>query len=64
MGSVSSGLLADQLREPLVRWNALRARAALAQMAGRFDEAEQLAEAARAVGRRGQHPPTEALAKR
>jgi DNA-binding CsgD family transcriptional regulator/tetratricopeptide (TPR) repeat protein len=43
----SLDVLATRSRRPLVRWNALLARAGLCQAVGRFDEAVQLAQQAR-----------------
>lgn len=50
---------ADQLREPLARWRTLQIRSWLALLRGRFDEAGELAEGARELGRKGHHAPAE-----
>ncbi len=50
---------ADQLREPLARWRTFQFRSWLALLRGRFDEAGELAEAARELGRKGHHAPAE-----
>lgn len=44
--------LAEKVRQPTARWYTLAARARSAFMAGRFDEAEQLAQAAYSTGNR------------
>jgi ATP/maltotriose-dependent transcriptional regulator MalT len=50
---------ADELREPLARWRTLQVRSWLALLRGRFEEAGELAEAARELGRKGHHAPAE-----
>ncbi|MEU4216980.1 AAA family ATPase, partial [Actinoplanes sp. NPDC026623] len=52
--TVRLGTLADRLGWPLARWHLLRARAALALLAGRFTEADRLALEAREVAIRMQ----------
>jgi DNA-binding CsgD family transcriptional regulator len=47
------------LREPLARWRLTLMRASLAMLEGRFAEAAELADAARAIGRRGGHDEAE-----
>src|SRR5260370_25366467 len=48
---------ADELREPLAHWRTFQIRSWLALLRGRFDEAGELAEAARQRGRAGPHAP-------
>ena len=50
---------AEEVHEPLARWRSLQFRSWLALLRGRFDEAKELAEAARELGRRGHHAPAE-----
>ena len=50
---------ADELREPLAHWRTFQIRSWLALLRGRFDEAGELAEAARQLGRTGHHAPAE-----
>ncbi|MDF2979293.1 MAG: hypothetical protein K0S40_4021 [Actinomycetospora sp.] len=60
-GIEALGAVADELGGTLARWHQLRARAARAQLVGRFDEAFALARRFRDVARRSQDPTADGL---
>ncbi|HWN29081.1 MAG TPA: LuxR C-terminal-related transcriptional regulator, partial [Actinomycetospora sp.] len=60
-GIEALGTVADELGGTLARWHELRARAARAQLVGRFDDAFALARRFRDLGRRGQDPTADGL---
>lgn len=51
--------LADELREPLARWRAVKARSWLTLLHGSFADAVALSDEARELGRIGHHAPAE-----
>ncbi len=60
-GIEALGAVADELGGTLARWHHLRARAARAQLVGRFDEAFALARRFRDLARRSQDPTADGL---
>ena len=60
-GIEALGAVADELGGTLARWHHLRARAARAQLVGRFDEAFTLARRFRDLARRSQDPTADGL---